>query len=123
MKKILFLTFFLFSGFIGFSQTLKTLAINDFIKTYSITKKKTMLDVRTPEEWAAGTVKGATLLSIKDPSFLKEIEKLAKENPVFIYCAAGVRAGNAGRKLKSLGFNQVYVLGSAGYKELSAKGL
>lgn len=72
--------------------------------------KGTLLDVRTPEEWAEGIIKGAEKIDFYDDNFSKNIEKLDKSIPVFIYCRSGGRSSEAATILKEKGFSKVYNL-------------
>ena len=38
----------------------------------------------------------------------KEINKLDKNKPIYIYCYSGVRSNRASKILKTAGFNQIY---------------
>lgn len=67
-----------------------------------------ILDVRTPEEFAAGHIEGAQLVNWNDPGFEQRIAALDKSQPTLVYCAVGGRSGKAYSKLKQLGFLQVF---------------
>lgn len=69
-----------------------------------------VLDVRTPEEWASGTIKGAIKMNFFDNDFNEQIEKLDKNKPVYVYCKSGGRSGKAAKKMKKMGFKTVYDL-------------
>jgi phage shock protein E len=68
----------------------------------------TILDVRTPQETAQGFVEGATFVNFYDNNFANEVEKLNKENPVYVYCKAGGRSAEASNVLVEKGFKKVY---------------
>ncbi|MCC7332619.1 MAG: rhodanese-like domain-containing protein [Flavobacteriales bacterium] len=72
--------------------------------------KGILLDVRTPEEWAEGIIKGAEKIDFYDDNFSKNIEKLDKSIPVFVYCRSGGRSSEAATILKEKGFSKVYNL-------------
>ncbi len=70
-----------------------------------------LLDVRTKEEYDAGHIPGAVLLSNEDiqgtrPEILKDLDQ-----PILIYCRSGHRAGLAAEKLSKLGYRKVYNFG------------
>lgn len=69
-----------------------------------------LLDVRTPEEFAEGHIEGARNLNFFDSDFREQLDKLDKEEPIFIYCRSGNRSGKAGKIMQELGFEQVYDL-------------
>jgi rhodanese-related sulfurtransferase len=75
----------------------------------------TLVDVRTPEEFAAGHLKGAVNINFKKRTFPNYINAIAKDKPVAIYCRSGNRSGKAAFIMQSLGFKEVIDLGS-GYK-------
>jgi len=49
-----------------------------------ITQEGIILDVRTPKEWAQGTIKGAVKMNFFDADFTNQIETLDKTKPIFI---------------------------------------
>jgi rhodanese-related sulfurtransferase len=70
----------------------------------------TLLDVRTPAEIAQFRIDGASTVDINDPQFRSKIDKLAKDQPVFVYCHSGGRSARAAKMLKEAGVTQVYNL-------------
>jgi rhodanese-related sulfurtransferase len=69
-----------------------------------------VLDVREPQEFAAGHLPKARNIPLKDlAARLDEIGKY-KERAVLVACRAGPRAGSACRTLKRAGFTSVYQL-------------
>lgn len=72
-----------------------------------------LVDVRSKEEYDAGHIEGAILMSVDSIS-----EKVAINNiesfdaSVIVYCRSGARSKEASRILKSLGYKNVYDLGS-----------
>ena len=73
-----------------------------------------LIDVRTSGEYAAGNIKGSSLITI-DGNFTKNIEKLDKNTPVLVYCRSGNRSYKAAQILKSKGFITIYNL-SGGFR-------
>ncbi len=64
-----------------------------------------LLDVRTPDEFAAGHIRGAVNINIFDHNFISEIEKeLDKSRPVAVYCRSGKRSADAATKLAAKGY-------------------
>ena len=81
-----------------------------------------LLDVRTPEEVAAGALEGANNLNIKDADFKEKLAKLDKDKPVFVYCQGGVRSAKAADICKEMGFKEIYDMeGGYGNYEASKK--
>lgn len=70
----------------------------------------TVLDVRTPEEWAEGTIPNATKMNYHEDNFSSMVEKLDKNKPVFVYCKRGGRSSSAAEILEEKGFKKVYNL-------------
>ncbi len=70
----------------------------------------TILDVRTPEEWAEGTIANAQKINFYDEDFALKVEGVDKATPVFVYCKAGGRSASAAELLKEKGFSKVYNL-------------
>ena len=69
-----------------------------------------ILDVRTPGEWAEGTIKDAIKINFFDADFDTQLDKLDKKKPVYVYCKSGRRSGKATTKMKELGFTKIYNL-------------
>lgn len=89
--------------------TIVDVTVNQF-KDLVIEQGGTILDVRTPEEWAEGTISKAEKINFYDDNFATDIEKLNKEEPIFVYCKSGGRSANAAETLKEKGFNKIYNL-------------
>lgn len=91
----------------------KEVIVNVDAKTFgelSASQPGTVLDVRTPEEWAEGTISGAEKINYHDDNFAQQIEKLDKNAPVYLYCRSGGRSASAADILKEKGFTKVYNL-------------
>tara|TARA_B100000809_G_C15140146_1_gene532754 strand:+ start:487 stop:870 length:384 start_codon:yes stop_codon:yes gene_type:complete len=69
-----------------------------------------VLDVRTPEEWAVGTIENATKMNFFDADFAEQLNGLDKNKAVYVYCKSGGRSGKATKKMKEMGFTTVYNL-------------
>lgn len=68
-----------------------------------------VLDVRTPEEVAGGTLKGAKVINWFDADFAQRASaELDKTKPVLVYCKVGGRSGQASDVLAQLGFTTIY---------------
>lgn len=67
-----------------------------------------LVDVRTPKEFANGHLEGAINIDYKNANFSTAIEQLDKSKPVFVYCQAGGRSGKAYKRMKAMGFKEVY---------------
>ena len=97
----------------------KKLAVNDFMQQYEASSGGTLLDVRTPEEVAAGVIPTAKSMNFYDENFQNSLQELDKTKPVFVYCKSGGRSGKACGILKEMGFNEIYDL-EGGYTSWAA---
>jgi len=67
-----------------------------------------VVDVRTPEEYAAGHIENARLINFYDTNWSEQMSQLDKNKPVIVYCAVGGRSGKAYAALQKLGFKTIY---------------
>ena len=70
----------------------------------------TVLDVRTPEEYAAGHIRGARNVDFFNPQFQEKLATLDKSKPYLLHCASGHRSARARNILGQLEFKAVYHL-------------
>jgi rhodanese-related sulfurtransferase len=66
-----------------------------------------VVDVRTPAEFAAGHLEGATNIDIEASTFSAKIANLDKGAPYFVYCRSGNRSSQAVAQMKKAGFTAV----------------
>ena len=71
-----------------------------------------ILDVRTPEEYAAGHLEGAVLLDFNGGQFAAELPNLDPDAEYVVYCRSGNRASQAKALMEDAGFTDVTNLGS-----------
>lgn len=64
-----------------------------------------VIDVRTPEEYAAGHVDGAVNLNVEDPTFLANVSTLDPAGTYLVYCRSGNRSAYAKQIMDELGLN------------------
>jgi len=76
--------------------------------------KGTILDVRTPKEFAEGHIDGAVNINYFDKDFSSQVANLDKNKPVYIYCHSGGRSAKAMSIMKGAGFTTLYTL-TGGY--------
>jgi rhodanese-related sulfurtransferase len=70
-----------------------------------------VLDVRTPEEYATGSLENANNVDYLDEDFfVSEMEKADKSITYYVYCRSGARSANACMLLEQMGFETVYNL-------------
>lgn len=72
--------------------------------------KGQLIDVRTPKEFKAGHIEGAENIHLYDKDFTERINKLDKDETVYVYCKAGGRSAEAVESLKSNGFKHIVEL-------------
>lgn len=66
--------------------------------------RKTVIDVRRPEEYAAGHAEGSRNIPLQEiENHLDEIRQIAQ--PVVLCCGGGTRSGKAAELLRSHGIN------------------
>ncbi|WP_411767768.1 rhodanese-like domain-containing protein [Winogradskyella sp. A3E31] len=69
-----------------------------------------LVDVRTPDEFAAEHIENAQNIDFKSPTFEEDITKLDKDKPVVLYCKSGGRSAKCVKKLEEAGFKKIYDL-------------
>jgi rhodanese-related sulfurtransferase len=79
-----------------------------------------VLDVRTPEETAAGIVPGAKEIDFRGDGFKEKLEALDKDETYLVYCKSGGRSSSACSMMEEMGFKKVYNL-VGGYTAWSAE--
>lgn len=81
-----------------------------------------LIDVRTPEEYAEGHIKGAINIDFLNENFVDKISEIQNKGTVFIYCRSGGRSGKSTPKFLEAGFTQVVDL-KGGIKNWKAQEL
>lgn len=72
----------------------------------------TIIDVRTPEEFAQGHIQGAVNYNVEGPDFANQIMGLDPAGVYAVYCQSGNRSQPAVAQLNSVGIENVYELES-----------
>jgi rhodanese-related sulfurtransferase len=75
------------------------------------TQGATVIDVRTPAEFAAGHLEGAVNIDWEAPTFAEEIAAYDTHSRILLYCRSGNRAGQARQSMLESGFTDVTTLG------------
>ncbi|QOV89158.1 rhodanese-like domain-containing protein [Humisphaera borealis] len=73
-------------------------------------KDAVVIDVRSPEEFAAGRVPGAVNIPVTgagSEAFDKRVAEVAKDKTPLVYCRSGNRSAKAVEKLKAMGFRSI----------------
>lgn len=108
--------FFLFL-FIACSSNTETNTLSNTDGKTSISQFKTkiasvstpqLVDVRTPEEFSRGSLDGAINMNFRSNDLDNQLNTLDKSKPVFIFCQSGGRSGKCYKKMKDMGFSEVY---------------
>ena len=88
-------------------------------------KKPIIIDVRTPEEVAEGTIPGALNYNFKAPEFKEQLALLDRSQPYLVYCRSGNRSGKAIEIMKEMGFRKLYEMnaGFPAYAEYKKKSI
>lgn len=73
-----------------------------------------LLDVRTPEEFAAGHIEGAINIDIFNPDFRDRIDVLDKNKEYYVYCRSGNRSGQACMLMAEMGYKSNNLMGGIG---------
>lgn len=97
-----------------FAKNYEDLSGPVFKSRYQESKGAILLDVRTPGEFNAGTIKGAKNINVTGTDFNSQIEKLPKDKEYFVFCRSGARSGHACRVMSSRGFKAVNLSGGIG---------
>ncbi|MGN0049494.1 MAG: FAD-dependent oxidoreductase [Bacteroides sp.] len=85
------------------------------------TGKVTLVDVRTPDEYALGTIPGAINIPLDD--MRERMNEIPANRPVWLFCGVGLRGYLASNILKANGYQEVRNLigGLKTYKAATAK--
>ena len=70
-----------------------------------------ILDVRTPEEFAAGHIEGAILIPDYEIGEKAESILTDKDQLILVYCRSGRRSKNAANELATLGYTNIKEFG------------
>ncbi len=69
--------------------------------------KVAVIDVRTPDEFKEGHIKGAKNIDIMSKDFEAQLAKLDKTQPTLVHCQAGGRSTRALPVFEKLGFTHL----------------
>lgn len=68
----------------------------------------TVVDVRTPAEFAEGHLEGAQLIDFNDASFADEVALLDPDGEYLVYCRSGNRSAQAVAVMQQLGIEHIW---------------
>ncbi len=97
-------------GVLAQQENVKVLPPKAFQQELESATAKQLIDVRTPQEFQSGHIAMAKNINIYDADFKAQLEKLNREQPVYVYCKVGGRSAKAAETLQELGFSHIYDL-------------
>ena len=74
--------------------------------------KIVVVDIRTPEEFAKGHIKGAVNINMNSKDFSEKLGKLERDKTYIMHCRSGGRSASSLPVWKRLGFKNVLHLSS-----------
>ena len=92
-------------------------------------EQRVLLDVRTPEEYALGTIDDA--INIELDALRERLDEIPNDKPIFLFCGVGLRGYLASNILKANGYSDVrnliggirtYNIATANYAKAAADG-
>ena len=98
-----------------------TIPVSEFAIKLKEFPKAQLVDVRTSGEFAAEHIDNAQNINWNSDDFDAKIQKLDKNQPVFVYCKMGGRSAKASQKMNQLGFTKIYNL-EGGFLKWSSAG-
>jgi thioredoxin 1 len=90
------------------TKTINTSITVDEFEKKLLSENAQLIDVRNPEEFSQGHLKGALNYNINASEFESQLSKLDKNKPVLVYCLSGGRSGSAAELMAAKGFTEVY---------------
>jgi phage shock protein E len=68
---------------------------------------RTVIDVRTPEEFDAGHIAGALNFDVNGADFSDRIAELDVDEPYLVYCRSGNRSAAAAQQMEAAGIKDI----------------
>ena len=102
----------LFGGLFASCQHYEDLSADAFLERLGQEVGAQLVDVRTPEEYAAGHLPGAINIDVLAEGFMDQARAtLDSARPVMVYCRSGKRSTDASKSLSASGFQVCNLLG------------
>ena len=102
---------FLITGAQAQTSQAEKITLEEFEQKLKQQTHPQILDVRSSQEFSENHLKGAINLNASDETvFQKGVNGLSKKSPVFVYSINNGRSGVVAKKLRELGFSEVYEL-------------
>lgn len=94
----------------GLFDFMKSHDINEGVKTCAATSGAVLLDVRNPDEYAAGHIPGSVNLPLSE---IRSAEDRFPDTdtPLYVYCLSGARSSKAIAALKEMGYTNLTNIG------------
>lgn len=73
----------------------------------ALSTETVIIDVRTPDEFAAGHLKGAINLDVQAATFDSLVTELSTDGDYVVYCRSGNRSAAAVERMSGLGFTSL----------------
>jgi rhodanese-related sulfurtransferase len=103
----LFAAFAFFISISAHAADAKNITVDQAEKVIKSDANVVVLDVRTPKEFQAGHIKGATNINFMDKEFAKKMESLDKSKTYVIHCQGGGRSWRACEQIKTMDFKNM----------------
>ena len=97
---------------VAVSQEIKVLEVVPYLENLQSSSDSNVqfIDVRTPAEYAQGTILDAVNMDVLDESFVSSVAKLDPSKPVYLFCRSGNRSQKAAGIMIEMGFTEIYDL-------------
>jgi rhodanese-related sulfurtransferase len=99
------------------TEAVRTVAAADAVEVLA---ERTVIDVRTPAEYAAGHVAGAVNIDVEASDFAERISTLDPKGDYLVYCRSGRRSALAADAMAKAGFTDI--IDAGGLDGLAAAG-
>lgn len=107
--------------FVARAADAKNITVDEAAKMLKTDTNVMVLDVRTPKEFEAGHIKGATNINFNDKDFAKRVDALDKSRTYIVHCAAGGRSARACEKINKMDFKSMLHM-NQGFNEWKESG-
>lgn len=86
---------------------LQSVSSKDFSAEINDADARVLIDIRTPQEYAAGHLDNAINFDFYEPTFVQQLDQLDRNEPIAIYCRSGSRSSVTLQIMKEMGFTNV----------------
>jgi len=92
---------------LGQAEGVRVVSVEQAASLLELAPAPTIVDVRTPQEFAQGHLEGAVLVDFNAPDFRDRIAEFPRDGHYVIYCRSGNRSAGARQVMTDLGFTDV----------------